>query len=175
MTDNASAPMSNETLRKLVETMVEINDTMKEHRKQLKLLNKTYKTLNMRVKEHMRSQSLEYIDLPTHQVHTYSRIRPPPMNAEFMETGLAAFFKENKLKVTKATSAQAAQFLAQRKKDKVGGTEVWSTTVRAAPKKKVAAKRGKKRKQDFAFAGSLGDSDPQNMNAEAPDPARPVL
>lgn len=169
--------MTNEVLRDTVETMIKVNEAMKTHKTHLKSLNKTYKELNERVKAHMKGAELKYIDLPSHQVHTYSRVRPPAMNAEFLESGLRAFFSETKTKVGKSTSTDAALFLAERKKAKVGGTEVWTTTIRQSRKAKGEAGRGTKRK--CGFAGRLDDDDPLNMDADplsigagAPDPAR---
>jgi hypothetical protein len=153
--------VTNNVLRALVQTMIDLQPLIKEKKDDLKKLNKAYKTVQERVKNHMKDSDLRFIDMPSHQVHTYSRIRAPAMNTEFISDGLKEYFLENNIK--RGAHEKAAAFLTERRKDKVGGSEVWSITMRAlkpvkAKAKAKAAGRGTKRKCEFVDTAEVNHS-----------------
>jgi hypothetical protein len=130
MSESNPSPTENE-FRDLVKTMVRLSALAKTQRADLAKVTKAYKVVSERVKLHMQGTSIKYVDLPEHQIHTYERLREPPMNPAFIAEGLKQFFADTKIKVTADVADAAAAFLKQRKKEKVGGTSVWTTTLRA--------------------------------------------
>ena len=147
--------VSNESLRGLIDTMIELSGLIKSQKAETKLLVSAHKELQESIKVHMMATGLRYIDLPNHQIHTYPRVRAHAMNAEFIAAGLKDFFAEKKVKTTKKTAVDAADFLEKRRKDKVGGATVWSTVLRKQKKKTEAPKSehtSKKRKCNFVDA-----------------------
>jgi hypothetical protein len=152
MTSNYEAetdqrPPTNVELRVMVETLVELHTKIKAKSAEVKTLNVSYKALSQTIKDHMRLNALTYIDMKGHQVHTYARVRPPAVDEDFLVAGLEDFFKSTKMKMNYTTmAANASAHLLKRKKEKVGGTEVWTMTMRNVDRAK--AKQAKKRKRN---------------------------
>ena len=138
--------LSNEELHKMISSMIAISELQRGKKEEVKKVNAVYKAMADRVKDHMVQHKLQYVDLEGHQVHTYSRVRESPMNAEFITDGLADFLRDTKFKNFsnhKEIAEQAAAYLVTRKKDKIDGSATWTTTLRNISKKRTSAKRAR--------------------------------
>jgi hypothetical protein len=136
--------LSNEELRQLVDSMISMSTIIKAKKEESKHLSACYKQVSLRIKDHMRLHELKFIDMHGFQVHTYNRIRQSSMNHEFICGGLLAFLQENKVTKNDDIAKAAAEFLLKRKKDNVGGTEVWTITLRNIKKKRDTQSRKRK-------------------------------
>jgi hypothetical protein len=169
MSETDIGTLSENELHDLVKTMVRLGSLAKTQAADLSKVRKAYKVVSERVKLHMQGSSIKFVDLPDHQIHTYERIRESPMNPAFIAEGLKQFFENTKTKVDPSFADAAAAFLKQRKKDKVGGTSVWTTTMRA---RKGAGRPGivvtpevvgTKRKREAASVSSKSEAELQRV------------
>lgn len=174
-TEGEGIVLPNETLAQYVKAMIELHTLIKEKNKDVKKLKTEYNKMSTAVKGHMRKQELMYVDMAGHQVHTYSRTREPTMNQTFIAEQLSDFFATGKYKTMSADrlSVAVAEYLQDRKKEKVGGKKVWTTTLRniSAKRAKAKAKRGSKRKHGTPAFVDDEEEDAADVVEHVPLPA----
>lgn len=141
--------------RQMCQSMADINEKLKVKRAELKKLNISYKLVSGNVHDEMKRKEVTNVSIGDKDVAIYKRVRESPMNKDFIEHGLVAYFADNPTILSSAVTVsvignEIASYLVQRKKDKVDGKDVESITMRkgrvAPAKGKTKNKAGTKRK-----------------------------
>lgn len=121
--------LTNEELKQMVGDMIKLSALLKTKQAEVKKIRDTYAAISSKVKEYSKQQQLKFIDLDGHQVHVYNHTREPPLNEAYINDRLGEFFSEHKCG-SAVTAASAAAYIIKKKKDKIGGTDTWSITLR---------------------------------------------
>lgn len=130
-------PLSNEELRQLVGSMIQLNELLRKKRAEIKAIRDTYKAMTERVKEHSRENEIKFIRMNNSQVHVYEQVREPTITKNFLLESLSEFFS-NAGGNQQLAEAATAHVMAD-KKAKKGGKSTWTLTMRKLAGNDVAA------------------------------------
>ena len=150
----SSPVLSKEELKQLVGNMIALNTMMKTKQAEIKKIKDAYTAISTKVKEYSRQEELKFIDHQGHQVHVYNHVREPSINASYLQDRLKEYFSDHKS--TNADAETAAEYIMKKKKEKEGGTDTWSITLR-----KIRAKKPTKRKASESQENLVEEYDPK--------------
>ena len=85
--------LTNEELRQLMGSMVQLNDLLRKKRKEIKEVRDTYKQMCDRVKQHSKVNGLQLIRMGDNQLRIYEQLREPSITADFLLDSLGEFFR----------------------------------------------------------------------------------
>ena len=117
------AGLSNEGLKQLVSTTIQLSELLKTKRKEIKRIRDTYKAVCDRIKSHATQNNISYIDMAGYQLHVYTQTREPALNEAFLKDNLKEFFVSSGHQQGTPMAADAATYVLQRKKAKTGGKQ----------------------------------------------------
>lgn len=128
--------LSGEELKQLVRSTIQLSELLKDKRKEMKRIRDTYKAVCDRIKAHASSNNVSYIDMAGYQLRVYSQAREPALNEAFLKDNLQEFFTSSGHNANSSVASDAATYVMQRKKAKIGGKQ---NLVLALKKVKVDA------------------------------------